>query len=303
MRSHTIEEALQRASFCLEKAGLEQPRMEAELLLSHVLQSDRLQLFLNREEELPAKPAEQFEKLVRRRCAGEPAAYITGEKYFFGSRFKVNKSVLIPRPETELIVERALHWSDRQKAAGNLKTVSCVDLGTGSGAIAITLALKVPGIRVRAVDISGDALEQAAENAAALGVKDKISWHRGSYFKAFREICPRPRFNLVVSNPPYLSKWDMESLPRDIREFEPPGALYGGEDGLDSYREIFEDLPGYVLKPGLVLLEVGAGQKEQVEDLALESGLFATVSWYSDLAGHPRVMEGKIPGPEPGPRE
>ncbi len=293
MKRITIEEALQKASFCLNKAGVGQPRLEAEMLLSNLLQAGRLRLFLIRQSELAPEPAEQFQQAVLRRCGGEPAAYITGEKHFYGYRFKMSKSVLIPRPETELLIERALCWISLQQAAG-LTGIKCVDLGTGSGVLAVTLALEMPDIAVWAVDISAEALAQAKHNAAGHSVQDKITWLKGNYFEALREIKPQPSFNLVISNPPYLSKTDIDNLPRDIKEHEPLEALYGGEDGFDSYRVILSDLSRYIHKPALVLFEIGVGQQEAVEDMCQKTGLFSAITMRYDLAGHPRVLEGEI---------
>ncbi len=293
MNPTTIEEALQRASFCLKKAGIEQYRVEAELLLVYCMQSERLQLYLKSAEAIPPGTESAFRELVMRRCGGEPVAYITGEKYFYGRRFLVNRSVLIPRPETEMIIESALEWSAFHFEPGG-EGIKGIDLGTGSGVLAVTMALERPGASITAVDISAEALAQARINARAYNLEDKIRWFRGNYFDALKGAGPTPLFNLVVSNPPYISSEDMTGLPDQIRDHEPAEALHGGEDGLDSYRSVLNILPDYIEAPGLVLFEIGVGQQEQVEKLSLQTGLFRSVSWRCDLAGHPRVMEGVI---------
>ncbi len=290
MKNKAIEEALQRASFYLESAGLENPRVEAEVLLAHLLETDRLQLFLKRTQNLSSRQEYLFEELVRRRAGGEPTAYIIGAKEFYGYRFTVNKRVLIPRPETELIIDRALHWLNKLKSAG-FKVIRVLDLGTGSGILAITIALKVPSITIDAVDISAQALQTAKYNAALHQVEDKILWHCGDYFEAFKDCTTPPRFNLVISNPPYLNKKEMENLPLHILKHEPCEALNGGEDGLDGYRNIFCDLARYTAKPFLLLLEAGAGQQTALDTFCRESGMFKSVSWHYDLAGHARVLE------------
>ncbi len=289
----TIEEALQRASFRLNKAGLTQARIEAEILLAGLMKTDRLQIILNRAGKLSPEMNTLYQEALEKRCALEPAAYILGEKKFFGYRFSINKSVLIPRPETELLIERALQWSVLQKPKV-LTKIRCIDIGTGSGALAVTLALNIKGIEVWAVDISSEALELARHNAAEHRVLDKVKLVKGSYLSALRCFKPRPLFNLVVSNPPYLSHHDLDILPRGIKDYEPLEALNGGVDGLDGYRAILNELPGFVQKPALVLLEIGAGQKDAVEEICLKTGLFSTIIFNHDLAGHPRVLEGEI---------
>ncbi len=289
----TTEEVLQRASFCLKKAGVHQPRSEAELILASLLKTDRLQLLVKSKHELTSGLLAKFQKSIRRRCSGEPLAYIIGEKHFYGYRFKVNKEVLIPRPETELLIERAINWSSAQQSKAQ-NALKCIDLGTGSGVLSVTLALKIPCIDIWAVDISKEALGQAKLNALEHRVENKITFLQGSYFSALQKIKPRPVFDLVVSNPPYISKSGIDNLPRCIKDHEPLQALFGGEDGLESYRTILRELPAYVHKSSLVLFEIGSDQKNAVEEICLKSKLFATTNWFYDLAGHPRVFEGKI---------
>ncbi len=293
MKHGTVKEALQRASFCLQESGVDQSRTEAEILLAHFLEVDRLRLIMNNDRCLSLKVSALYRDAISRRCQGEPVAYITGEKYFFGYRYIVNKDVLIPRPETELIVEGSLEWAVCQLGLQGQK-IDCIDLGTGSGVLAVTLALQLPGATVWAVELYEKALHTAKSNAAMHGVEKKIRWAHGSFFNALEGFSPRPSFNLIVSNPPYLSRADMKKLPPEIKCYEPVKALYGGEDGLDSYRLILRGLSQFVKKPALVLLEIGAGQKEKVEKLCLKSGLFNEIAWRNDLAGWPRVMEGHI---------
>ena len=290
MNTKNIEEALQRASFYFESAGLEDPRVEAEILLSYLLDIDRLQLFLKRGQRLSSRQEYLFNELLSRRAAGEPTAYIIGRKEFYGYQFIVNKNVLIPRPETELLIDRALPWLNKFKSEGTGK-IKVMDLGTGSGVIAITIALKVPGIKIDAVDVSEQALQTAKHNAALHQVEDRIKWHRGEYFEAFNKNTSPPLFNLIISNPPYLSKQDMDELPPHILEHEPYEALYGGVDGIESYRQIFKDLNRYMGEPFLLLLEAGLEQKRMLELLCRKSGLFNSIAWHDDLAGHARVLE------------
>ncbi len=293
MKGQTIKEALRRASFCLQEAGIDQSVKEAEKLLINIMNTDRLQLFLNQNNELPLDTDRLFQEALYRRCQGEPAAYITGEKYFYGNRFVVNRNVLIPRPETELIIESVMQWEDWLNTQHN-RNIKCIDLGTGSGILAITLTLLLNQTDVWAVDFSKAALKIAMLNAGLHNVQDKIKWLSGNYFDALEDVIPKPRFNLIVSNPPYLNRDDFECLPKDIRQYEPVAALYGGEDGLEGYRLILNKLMQFVLVPALLVLEVGAGQKVQIEELCYESGLFSSIAWRYDLNGWPRVLEGII---------
>ncbi len=292
MTGITVEEALQRASFCLQQAALEQPRVEAELILSHLMKLDRLQLILQREKGLLPKVDELFQDVVKRRVAGEPLAYITGEKYFYGLKFMVNREVLIPRPETELIIDSALAWAETRSEVANYNKISGLDLGTGSGILAITLALKLPGATFWALDLSAKALRIAQKNAVLHCVDARITWQQSNYCEALDSLQPRPQFNLVVSNPPYISEKEYAGLPRNVKNYEPAMALCGGADGLDGYRSILKELPPYLQTPGLVLFEIGAAQQVAVETLCRQSGLFSEITWLYDLGGHPRVMKG-----------
>ncbi|MDZ4133450.1 MAG: peptide chain release factor N(5)-glutamine methyltransferase [Dethiobacteria bacterium] len=288
----TVEEALQRASFRLQQVALDQPRVEAEHILAHLMKLDRLQLILRREEELQSAVEELLHHAVKRRSSGEPLAYITGEKYFYGYKFMVNREVLIPRPETELIIDSALSWVETRSEGADDHKISGLDLGTGSGVLAITLALKLPGATFWALDLSAGALGIAQKNAALNCVDARITWQQGNYCEALDLVQPRPQFNLVVSNPPYISEKEFESLPRNVKSYEPALALDGGEDGLDSYRSILKGLPPYLQVSGLVLFEIGAAQQGAVETLCRQSGLFSEITWLYDLSGHPRVMKG-----------
>jgi release factor glutamine methyltransferase len=293
VKGKKIREVLKESSLCLRQAGLEHPLQEAETMLAYLMGIDRLQLFLNDDEPLPLEIADSCKQAVRRRSAGEPLAYIIGEKYFYGYRFAVNKNVLIPRPETELIVERAMHWTERMDRK-KCDPIRAVDLGTGSGVLAVTLALVLNPESVWAIDCSENALKTATLNARLHNVEGQISFVQGNYFAALQKIKPLPLFNLVVANPPYVQSDQLSSLPDTVKNYEPVAALNGGEDGLDGYRAILSQLHQHVCRPALILFEIGADQKDAVEALCLESGLFDAVSWTYDLAGYPRVFEGEV---------
>lgn len=289
MSIETVEEALRGASFRLRQAAVDNPRREAELLLAWATGKKPLELLLDRDLPLIEEGAASFNKAVARRCSGEPLAYITGEKEFYGMSFAVNPHVLVPRPETEFVVEAALQWAQRRNLASG-KGVFAADMGTGSGVLAITLACRLPAAEVWAVDISGDALRVAAQNAERHGASERINWHCGDFFQALKPLNPPPRFNLVVGNPPYVPAPNLPSLPVTVRDFEPLLALNGGRDGLAAYRALLAGLPRHMLSPGLLALEIGAGQAGALEALCLETGLFESITFQRDYQGWLRVL-------------
>lgn len=291
MSVETVEEALQRASFCLRKAQIENPRRESELLLAWVTGRKPLQLLLERPISLSEESAAAFWAAVTRRCNREPLAYITGEKEFFGLSFKVDPNVLVPRPETEFVVEAALEWIETCSFPCG-EGINVVDLGTGSGILAVTLAYKLPDAKVWAIDLSEKALKVAGQNAHRHGVFRQITWCQGDYFQALQQLHPYPRFNLVVGNPPYVRSQALQALPASVRDFEPALALNGGEDGLAGYRALLRDFPRYLLSPGLLALEIGAGQSEAVESICRELNLFRSITFRRDYRGWPRVLLG-----------
>jgi release factor glutamine methyltransferase len=291
MPVETVEEALQRASFCLRNAQVENPRKEAELLLTWVTKRQPLQLLLEQKCLLPGDAAVAFWDAVTRRGHGEPMAYITGEKEFFGLIYKVNPNVLVPRPETEFVVEAALEWAETHSGLSGLG-IEAVDLGTGSGILAVTLAQRLPAARIWAIDLSEKALKVAAENAGRHGVSRQITWCCGDFFQALERFNPHPRFNLLIGNPPYVRSQAIAALPAAVKDFEPALALDGGEDGLAAYRALLRDFPRYLLSPGLLALEIGAGQAEALENLCLELNLFRSITFRLDYQGWPRVLLG-----------
>ncbi len=289
MSDTTVKEALGRASFSLRQAGLEQAGQEAELLMVHCLQISRLQLRLIEDQFLTTGQLNCFNDMVARRCSGEPFAYLTGERYFYGRSFAVDQRVLIPRPETELLVERALALSNTDSFQQKEK-LSIIDLGTGSGVLAITLALELPKAEVWAVDLSAAALSVARSNAEKHGLAGKIKFAAGNYFAALRSNAPL-RFNLILANPPYITSGELCTLPDDVRNYEPKLALDGGLTGLAGYEAIIRELPHWLASPGALLLEIGCEQQQSVTGLCEAAGLFKTITCYRDLAGLPRVVE------------
>jgi release factor glutamine methyltransferase len=257
------------------RAGVDAPRLTAELLLAHALRCERLRLYLDYEK--PVAPAElaAFRELVKRRAEGEPAAYLLGKKEFFGRPFRVDARVLIPRPETELLVEEALKLLPEAGAA--------LDLCTGSGCVAISLALERPGVQVTAVELSPEAAALARENAAALGARVEVL--EGDLFLP---VAAEARFQVITANPPYVPTAELPKLARELAR-EPRLALDGGADGLDVARRIVAEAPRRLAPGGTLLLEMHESHPEALTRLCTEAG-FARVEVRPDLAGLPRLL-------------
>lgn len=265
--------------------GIASARLDAEVLVAHALGIDRVRLYMDLDRPLQAAELARIRASVARRRRREPVAYIVGAREFYGRRFEVSPAVLVPRPETELLVERALSLLARDARGPAL------DLGTGSGCIAVTLALERPALEIDATDLSPDALAVAARNAAALGIADRVRLHRGDLFAAL----PRPQsYALVVSNPPYVADSERTLLAPEVRDHEPALALFAGADGLDVLRRLVREAPDWLAPGGTLLVEIGSGQGEAVSALARQAGL-VDVAVHRDLAGHDRVVEARRP--------
>lgn len=263
------------------------PRAEARRLLAS-LTGQPLTWFMAHGDD-PADPdtTTRFQALAERRRAGEPLAYLLGQQEFYGRPFTVSPAVLIPRADTETLVETALEQLLLLRRQRRAVPLSLLELGTGSGIIAITLALEAPDTEVHAVERSPEALAMAQQNAKALGA-DRIHWHAGSWWQALAS--PR-HFDLIVSNPPYIAAGDHHLQQGDLR-FEPPQALAAGPDGLDDLRIIIGGAPAHLSPGGWLLLEHGYDQEAPVQALLRDAG-FAEVFTRRDLAGQPRVSGGR----------
>jgi len=262
-----------------QKQGVDAPRLTAELLLAHALGCDRVRLYLDFDKPLGEPELARYRDLVRRRAGGEPTAYLTGVREFAGHRFQVDARVLVPRPETELLLEAALAALPEGGAA--------LDLGTGSGALAVSLALARPGARVTAVDLSADALAVARLNAGALGATLELL--QGDLF------APLPadrRFDVIASNPPYVPSGEIAGLAREVRR-EPALALDGGPDGLAVLRRIVAEAPRWLRPGGALLLEMHESHLEPLPALCL-AARFATAEARRDLAGLPRLTVARM---------
>lgn len=279
----TIAEILNKTAEYLGERGLDNPRLNAELMLGHVLGLKRIGLYLNHDRPLRDQELSDFRALVRRRLDGCPVQYLMGETEFFSLSFQVSPAALIPRPETEILVETVLKC---------LKPLSpplkVADLGTGSGVIAVSLASHLPGVYLYAVDRSSDALELARKNATKHGVADRIRFFQGDLFEPLRG--KGRSFAALVSNPPYVSSGQLESLPREIRLYEPLLALDGGPDGMEVIRRLVAQAPQFLVKGGILALEVGAGQAPSAGELMAKMGAFDQPQMIEDYAGVERVV-------------
>jgi len=267
----------------LEGKGVTSPRLDAEHLLAHVLDLDRLQLYLDFERPLTPGELDTFRPLLRRRGAREPLQYILGRQPFRELELEVDRAVLIPRPETELFVGRILAWARARGA----ESATALDVGTGTGAIALSLALEGPFASVVATDVAEDALDVARRNRAAADLEGRVELRAGSLFEP---VGSDERFDVVASNPPYVAERDRASLPDEVRAWEPATALFGGPDGLDVIRRLAPGARRHLNASGLFALEVGSGQAEAVADLIRASGGYGDVGISKDDTGRERFV-------------
>ena len=265
----------------LRKAGVPEARRETGSLLSHVLGKDRTFLISHAEELIADGQMNEFRECVERRAQGEPIQYITGSQDFFGLEFKVTPDVLIPRPETELLVEIALKLIDDEET-----DLQICDVGTGSGCIAITLLRQRPLAHSIALDVSEAAIRIAKENAFRHSVNDRISFVVSDCFQSLAEV---PPFDLIVSNPPYVSAEALDGLQREVRDHEPRVALSPGLDGLSVIRRLLQEAADFLKSDGYLLIEIGFDQAAAVEGL-IDADVWRLLEIYPDLQGIHRIV-------------
>ncbi|HEY3251210.1 MAG TPA: peptide chain release factor N(5)-glutamine methyltransferase [Ignavibacteria bacterium] len=278
-----ILELLKTTEELFKKYSIENPRLNAELLLAGTLNTERIKLYLDFEKPLTDNELAEFRNKVKRRLNYEPVQYILGEAYFFGRKFKVNPSVLIPRPETELLVEKTI-----EKAKGNnLSNPAILEIGAGSGCISISVAGSID-CHIDAIELNDDAILTAQENSELNGVSDKICFKRSDFLNENINI---DNYDIVISNPPYIAKDDVNQLPDEIKNFEPHLSLTDCSDGLEFYRRIFELYNSAIKKP-FILLEIGDGKKTAVERL-INNYTIKNYTIHKDLLNIYRVLEFK----------
>jgi len=286
----TALELLNWATQYLRDHEIEKPRLNAELLLAHALRVSREGLYVHLRDPLGKEQEEILKELVKRRVIGEPLQYILGHQEFWSIDLKVDSGVLIPRPETEVLVQEALSVLSKHPFG---KSLSVLELGTGSGAVSIALAREVAAAFLLATDVSSKALFLARRNAQEAGVSGKITFVQADLFGPFRLLGGREPFDLILSNPPYIVRSEMAGLAREVKDFEPSVALDGGEDGFAFHRGIISQSPGYLRSGGWLLLEVGEGQAQRVSEMMEKNGTFDSVGRIQDLSGIERVVKGR----------
>lgn len=288
-----IKELLQIGETALTKAGCSDPRIDAEILMCHLLSLTKSQLFIKYPSLLDEKTCHEYFELVDRRSTGVPVQYITGEQEFMGLSFRVNEHVLIPRQDTETLVEEVMESikDRRQKGRSHGENYRILDLCCGSGAIGLSLAKLVQDVKVTASDISEKALTVAKENAKGIGVEKKVKFVQGDLFASLRKGLGSKKYHYILSNPPYIPRNVIPSLQREVREHEPILALDGGEEGLDFYRRILAEAPDYLSKNGILFMEIGYDQGEALGRLIAESGKYQAWEIIKDLAGLDRIVK------------
>jgi release factor glutamine methyltransferase len=279
----TIRRVLAWATEDLKARGVSSPRLDVELLLGLTLGIDRVGLIVDADRPLSKPELAAYRALHQRRRAGEPVAYLRGFREFYGRRFRVDRRVLVPRPETEFLVEVGL---ERTRALSLSARV--LDLCTGSGCVAVTLACERPTTQVLGADLSEDALAVARDNALRLGAAHNTAFVRSDLFAALQ---PSARFDLITANPPYIADAEIPTLPVDVRDFEPRMALVAGPDGLAILRRLVAEAPRFLEPGGVLAVELGAGQAPAVSELFAGAG-FTEVERRRDYAGHERVVSG-----------
>jgi release factor glutamine methyltransferase len=275
-----LRDTLNDAILAFTNAGLPGPHLDAEILLAHCLKKERLFLFTHPSHELTDQEVETYRQLVDRRLSREPVAYILGVKEFWSLPLHVDNRVLIPRPETEILVEEAL----KLVVVGDHVPARILDVGVGSGAISIALASELKNVHIVAADISQGAIAVALSNTRRLCLEDRISFVVGDMVNPFSGI-----WDMIVSNPPYIAAADFDLLPTDVRGFEPRSALLGGPTGLSFHHKLVTEGGAQLRRGGWLLMEIGAGQKRQIEGLIRMSGLYDEICFRADYNGIDRV--------------
>ncbi|MEE9523355.1 MAG: peptide chain release factor N(5)-glutamine methyltransferase [Thermodesulfovibrionales bacterium] len=272
---------LKRITSDLKKSGIDNPQKEAELIIVHAEKIEREVLFRD-DPELSIEGSGRIDEYLDRRLQGEPLQYILGYVDFYGLKIRVGRGVLIPRPETELLVDNVIKSGAWDFRSGHKDNINVLDLCTGSGCMALAIANNIPDAEVYATDISGTALEYARENARLHGI-DNVTFLLGDLFDPVRG----KKFHVIVSNPPYIKSADIPDLQGEIRDWEPVEALDAGEDGLEYYRRIISDLGKYLVRNGQCFLEIGFDQRYEIESLVKQRDF--NISFRKDLAGYDRT--------------
>ena len=284
----TVLEVIQKSTEFLNKKGVESSRLQTELLLAHRLKLPRMRLYLNFERALTQTELDDFRELIKRRGQREPLQHIIGSTSFCGLEMAVNPHVLVPRPETEILAE--LGWQFlNQLSTPDAQPSTALDFGTGSGCLAIALAVKCAAAQIQSLDISPEALAVAKENALRHGVADRVAFLHGDGFSVLPE---KARFDLIISNPPYIPSGEIGGLEPEVRDFDPRPALDGGPDGLDYFRRLAVEAGAFLKPGGRVMMEFGDGQANAIRSL-FEAQMWIVEAVREDYTQRPRVLIAK----------
>ena len=286
----TVGRLLKKTDAYLEEKQVDSHRLSAELLLAHALGCERIKLYATFDQPVPELVLARYRELVKLRANHVPVGYLTGKAYFYSLELTVNPDVLIPRPETELLVEQVITICRTSHFASPI----ILEIGTGSGCVGVALAKNLPHASLVATDISERALEIAKANATTQKVSERMRFAQGDLFEAVGDdLRPANGFDFIVSNPPYISREEMADLPADVREYEPRVALLAGEDALAVHRRIVAEAKNYLARGGRLLMELGQKQAGPARNLLKEAGYLEQVRTVHDLAGHERVVIGE----------
>lgn len=286
----TIKQLLIQGTEKLKDAGMSTPRLDAEVLLYNLLNVERIYLHMHSEKEVSNETQKAFWEGIEKRRNHMPIQYIVNKQEFMGLDFRVEEGVLIPRGDTEILVEKVINVYEKNYFPNKVKIM---DIGTGSGAIVVSLAKYINNSLLTAIDISPKALAIATQNANSNGVEKKITFHLGSLFNPLQGKDEYKTYDFIISNPPYIPKAVVETLDSGVKDYEPRLALDGGEDGLDFYREITKGAKDYLKEDGWLLFEIGYDQGEAVSQLLNVNG-FNDIKVLQDLAGLDRVVFGRL---------
>lgn len=291
VEGNTVANTLKKILDELQEGDLNNPFLDAQLLMTYVLNVDKTYLFVHRDQMLEQETVDRLMDLVKKRKKGYPLQYIIGKQEFMGLDFYVEPGVLVPRPDTEILVESII---DRVKTMGHTgNKINIVDIGTGSGAIALSLAYYIKGSYIYAIDISDKALNIANKNCKDIGLEDRVVFLKGNLINPLEKFHLDDRINIIVSNPPYIKSNEIAQLQTEVSTYEPKLALDGGDDGLDYYREIIPIAKRYLINRGILAFEIGYDQGDSVSELMKSEG-YVAIDIIKDLAGMDRVVIGKI---------
>ncbi|KNF09734.1 release factor glutamine methyltransferase PrmC [Gottschalkia purinilytica] len=287
----TINTLLQKGIDILGEGDYFNPLLDAQLLLCHVLNVDKLYIYTHKNDKIDVEYVDKFLNLIEKRKERYPLQYILGKQEFMGLDFYVEEGVLIPRPDTEILIEKVIEIVN-EGYFKEKEVINIIDIGTGSGAISLSLVHYIKNAFVYSVDISDIPIKVASINAERLGLTDKIKFLKGDLFFPLKDLGLYNKIDIIVSNPPYIPSREISGLQKEVSEFEPRLALDGGEDGLYFYRKITDDSLDYLSNDGILAYEIGHDQGKEVEKLLSEKDIFKCTEIVKDLAGHDRVVIG-----------